>query len=465
MNINTSNTNPGSANLPSFVYIIGENSIMVYHRTPENVQNALQFGTDADHVFILGMLLDHEAPIRVQLLDPEDQHINNGLLIAGAESLLRNSTVAKLCAAQGQNSLIAMAFRKKKGSYAVRPVGTFDCEGPIPKEVVIATARQLFAHPEFRQKMQPADLDPNSHFYDLVETGCVEAENDLTQPEEDSGQSPLAASLAFESREAVMTFHANAENLRAKLHSVASCTLVNSPGECMVEFQNAHGSVIFVQNVPRSAITEKNARSAARARSLRLLGTSAEPVLPAIPIEGSIWYPRSPRCSTHGEIHSEPARSSAKQQGEPAIMADDPKDIISIGNDHQLIRTTNFFDSAYSREGFIGVSFNAGAVRLLIPPALESDIPDMLRGVTHVEVSMLPSSKIVDGQPCSIWVFEDNSDSPYCLKLSAGQFLDFMPGGYQDRPLTIWKRGDDAPELVATLPSRWKCVKQLDHIP
>jgi hypothetical protein len=133
-----------------------------------------------------------------------------------------------------------------------------------------------------------------------------------------------------------------------------------------------------------------------------------------------------------------------------------------IEDDGPRIRSTNYFDSRRARAGAISVSFAAGAVRLLIPPSLESQIPDMLRGTTHVEVSMLRPSEISAAETCSVWTFEDHSRRPLFLELGAAHFLGLLPDADFEAPLTIWKKGEgDIPALVATLPLRWKRVSHL----
>lgn len=135
---------------------------------------------------------------------------------------------------------------------------------------------------------------------------------------------------------------------------------------------------------------------------------------------------------------------------------------LRIEDEGQLIRSTNYFDSRRARAGAISVSCAAGAVRLLVPPSLESQIPEMLRGTTHVEVSMLRPLEITEKETCSVWTFEDHSQRPLFLELGAAHFLGMLPDADFEAPLTIWKKGEgDCPELVATLPLRWKRVNHL----
>ncbi len=135
---------------------------------------------------------------------------------------------------------------------------------------------------------------------------------------------------------------------------------------------------------------------------------------------------------------------------------------LRIEDDGQHIRSTNYFDSRRARAGAISVSCAAGAVRLLIPPSLEYQIPDMLRGTTRVEVSMLRPSEISAAETCSVWTFEDHSRRPLFLELGAAHFLGLLPDADFEAPLTIWKKGEgDIPALVATLPLRWKRVSHL----
>jgi hypothetical protein len=60
--------------------------------------------------------------------------------------------------------------------------------------------------------------------------------------------------------------------------------------------------------------------------------------------------------------------------------------ILAVENDGQEIRATNYFESEYARRGAFYLSVNAGAFRLLVPPAHESAIEEF-RTAKEVVVS------------------------------------------------------------------------------
>jgi hypothetical protein len=464
MNTENHQNNPASPLLPSIVYIVGETSVFVYQRTPESINHPHAFGTHADQIFALGRYLDQNAPRPHQCLAPEADEFTAHLIIAAAESFLSRSVGPLACTAFNHRALIATAFRTRTGRYDVRSIVSLDCDMPIPEQAVLATLAGVLALPEVHQEMESANLHPASRFFDFLRTGRPPLNNAAPQPEVKSSSLPVATSLVFASGEAVMTMQAPADELRTRMLSVASCTLVHSPAECSVEFRDPQGTLLFVQNVPRSSITEKNARSAARAKSLRLLTTAQEIILPATPITGSTWSAHTTCSATLPTTGNQPTRRTDQQFAPAALPREMKSELIGIGNHHQLIRQTNYFESEYARNGFFAVSFNAGAMRLLVPPSLESQIPDMLRGVTHVEMSTLPTVQFKEGRICSFWLFEDHSHSPYCLQLSPAHFLDLIPKADRELPLTIWKKGDGAPQLVATLPARWTRVDRLEGL-
>lgn len=92
---------------------------------------------------------------------------------------------------------------------------------------------------------------------------------------------------------------------------------------------------------------------------------------------------------------------------------------IIIGNDHEKIKTTNYWETNYNKEGYIYVSLNAGAMRLLLPENLNPDIEAMKNTKTIV----ISKGKHVEYDREMFEVlFDDNSDYPYVLFLSLEQF-------------------------------------------
>lgn len=192
MNTNNSQTNTGSAILPSLVYIVGETSIFAYPRTDHSINWTPTFVSDFDLIFSLGLSLDRNAPTRPGQTTEE---FTTRLLAAGAETFLSHSVGPIACTALDHNVLIATAFRKRSGRYDVRSIVSLDCNGPIPEQAVLAKLTEMLASSELRQEMESENLDPTSRFYDLLKASRAPAQNTLPQPEVHSGPPPFAASL------------------------------------------------------------------------------------------------------------------------------------------------------------------------------------------------------------------------------------------------------------------------------
>ena len=139
--------------------------------------------------------------------------------------------------------------------------------------------------------------------------------------------------------------------------------------------------------------------------------------------------------------------------------------MIEIHNNGQDILSTNYWQTEHSERGYLYCSINAGCFRLLIPPAQESQIPEMQ---TAREVIVSRGAWPEAGKLEAIEImFEDDSDSPYCLHLGSEQ-LDQLPlDADRDRPgqPPRWKfsahtRAGKAFEL----PCRYRVVKKIPYL-
>lgn len=128
--------------------------------------------------------------------------------------------------------------------------------------------------------------------------------------------------------------------------------------------------------------------------------------------------------------------------------------MLQIENKGQAITSTNYWDSDHAKAGYCFLSWNAGAARLLLPDALKPALMDM-RGSKYVIVSRGPWTAH-GGREALELLFEDNSDSPYCLHLVAEQTDRLLPednqgGGFA---VTVWTRGGEK----LRLPGKYRTV-------
>jgi hypothetical protein len=132
--------------------------------------------------------------------------------------------------------------------------------------------------------------------------------------------------------------------------------------------------------------------------------------------------------------------------------------MILVTNSGPLIMASNYWGGELDRQGLAFLSINARALRLLMPRTLEPLIPDMATGKIVVASRPRNPSKYA-----MELMFDDGSDSPYCVHLSAGQ-VDRMPpqsdSGRTDLEFTAWTqpRRDDGPHEALRRPAAYRIV-------
>ena len=128
--------------------------------------------------------------------------------------------------------------------------------------------------------------------------------------------------------------------------------------------------------------------------------------------------------------------------------------MITIVNQGQILKSTNYWDSELARNGYFFLSWNAGAGRLLIPDAHKASIREMKTGR-----EVIISRGKLDGRDALELMFEDGSDSPYCIHLVAEQCDRLIPdtdqgGGFV---VALWTRGG----MKLRIPGRYRVVEAL----
>jgi hypothetical protein len=133
------------------------------------------------------------------------------------------------------------------------------------------------------------------------------------------------------------------------------------------------------------------------------------------------------------------------------------EDTLTITNDGPRIVATNYWETDHARAGKMYCSVNAGAIRILVPPALAADVEDW-NGCRYVIVSRGPWPDMARPDAVEL-LFEDFSNSPYCLHLSRESF-DLLPGdpGAKEWIISAWLPG---PTHVFERPAKWRRVKRL----
>ena len=130
--------------------------------------------------------------------------------------------------------------------------------------------------------------------------------------------------------------------------------------------------------------------------------------------------------------------------------------MIEISNDGAEIRHTNYWETPHAKEGFVFGSWNAGALRLLLPEPVAGFLPDMRTAQTVVVTRGRCAGS--DGE-CLEVLFEDHSERPYVLLLDIRQC---------DRPLPAEDHGKEIAVSVWTpqgKQAQWSGVYRVSDSP
>jgi len=131
--------------------------------------------------------------------------------------------------------------------------------------------------------------------------------------------------------------------------------------------------------------------------------------------------------------------------------------LLEIRNRGQAILSTNYWDSDHAKAGYFYLSWNAGAGRLLVPDSQKATLRKM-KGAREVIVSRGPWLD-QGGREALELLWEDGSDSPFCIRLVAEQTDRLIPdtdqgGGFV---VTAWTRGG----LKGRWPGRYGVVTEI----
>lgn len=126
--------------------------------------------------------------------------------------------------------------------------------------------------------------------------------------------------------------------------------------------------------------------------------------------------------------------------------------MITISNNHQAITATNYWDSAHAKRGLYFASWNAGALRLLVPDNQVAEITEMRTGPRCI----VTRGKL-NGVDCLELMWDDGSDSPYCIHLDMRQTDRAIESEPAAMVVTAWTRNG----LAATWPGRYRVTATL----
>ena len=141
-----------------------------------------------------------------------------------------------------------------------------------------------------------------------------------------------------------------------------------------------------------------------------------------------------------------------------------------VRNNGSEISETNYWETDFSKKGFLYLSMNAGAFRLLLSHEIRltgqgyqtrDDFIKEIKDAEYVIISRGFWDKCM-GEALEV-LFEDNTDYPYILHLSPGQF-DRIPSKEDNGrtfKISLWK---DGPNKILEKPARYRHVKFLPYM-
>lgn len=131
--------------------------------------------------------------------------------------------------------------------------------------------------------------------------------------------------------------------------------------------------------------------------------------------------------------------------------------LITINNRGQAILATDYWATPAAAAGYVFLSWNAGAGRVLIPDSRKSMLREMA-GATEVIVSRGPWAE-QNGREALELLWEDGSAAPFAIHLVAEQTDRLLPDTDQGGGFVIaaWTRGG----LKGRWPGRYRRVDRL----
>lgn len=135
--------------------------------------------------------------------------------------------------------------------------------------------------------------------------------------------------------------------------------------------------------------------------------------------------------------------------------------LIHVENHGAIIVATNFWTLDLAAAGKVFCSVNAGAIRVLLPRARWGDLNDM-RASQYCVLSRgpWPEQHVAEGIEI---MWEDGSDSPYALHLTADSF-DLLPGKPnvgREWLTTVWTEKDGRPHKALERICHWRRAPKL----
>lgn len=128
--------------------------------------------------------------------------------------------------------------------------------------------------------------------------------------------------------------------------------------------------------------------------------------------------------------------------------------MLTIENSGIAIKQTNFWQTIFAKNGYIFVSTNAGAIRLLIPEQCQSIIDELKAMKKEPSVSLIYSKDQSSAERDQYtFMFDDFTDSPFCISTSHEQWQQKLSDEWlgKEALITLWTKGRHETEPLLTL--------------
>jgi hypothetical protein len=135
--------------------------------------------------------------------------------------------------------------------------------------------------------------------------------------------------------------------------------------------------------------------------------------------------------------------------------------VLTIENHGPLIVATNYWDSEWSEKCKIAASTNAGAVRILLPPAYYHLVGEC-RSAKYAILSRGPWPAAGGAEGVEI-LFEDGTDDPFCLHLAVESFdvLPAEPEPGREWIVSLWVQKKNRPHKGLERACKWRRVPRI----
>jgi len=137
--------------------------------------------------------------------------------------------------------------------------------------------------------------------------------------------------------------------------------------------------------------------------------------------------------------------------------------LISIFNHGPAVTSTNYFDTARAKKGFIYASWNAGALRLLVPDIQVGAVAEMATA-RHVAITR----GCLDGHEVFEILFDDETDTPFTLYTDVRNSDRHVGQESHGKPLEVHVYTREG--CAGVWPGRFRvaplpCLKPVDWLP